>query len=88
MNYILIRHKVADFAKWKPVYDGHASSRSAAGLKEEKLLRGVDNPNEVVLLFSAQDLNKAKEFGGSDDLRQRMQQAGVTDKPDIMFLND
>lgn len=88
MNYILIRHKVADFAKWKPVYDGHASSRSGAGLKEEKLLRGVDNPNEVVLLFSAQDLNKAKEFGGSDDLRQRMQQAGVTDKPDIMFLND
>jgi len=51
-------------------------------------LRNIDNPNEVVLLFSAQDLNKAKQFGASDDLRQRMQQAGVTDKPDIWFLND
>lgn len=88
MNYLLIRHKVGDFAKWKPTYDAHSSARANAGLKEELLLRNSDNPNEVVLLFSAQDLNKAKQFGGSDDLRQRMQQAGVTDKPDIWFLND
>jgi len=88
MNYLLIRHKVAEFAKWKPAYDAHGSARANAGLKEERLLRNIDNPNEVVLLFSAQDLNKAKQFGASDDLRQRMQQAGVTDKPDIWLLND
>jgi hypothetical protein len=88
MNYILIRHKVADFGKWKPVYDSHASARTAAGLKEERLLRNIDNPNEVFLLFSAQDLNKAKHFAASDDLRQRMREAGVTDKADIWFLND
>ena len=88
MNYILIRHKVADFAKWKPVYDAHGSVRADAGLKEELLLRNIDNPSEVVLLFSASDLNKAKQFAASDDLRQRMQQAGVNDKPDIWFLKD
>ncbi len=88
MNYILIRHKVADFAKWKPVYDAHGSARADAGLKEERVLRNIDNPSEVVLLFSASDLNKAKQFATSDDLRQRMQQAGVNDKPDIWFLRD
>jgi hypothetical protein len=88
MNYILIRHKVADFGKWRPTYDAHASARAAAGLKEERLLRNIDSPNEVILLFSAQDLNKAKEFARSDDLRQKMQQAGVTDKPDVWFLED
>ena len=88
MNYLLIRHKVADFAKWKPAYDAHGSARANAGLKEEHLLRNTDDPNEVVLLFSAQNLNKAKQFAASDDLRQRMQQVGVTDKPDIWFLND
>jgi cysteinyl-tRNA synthetase len=88
MNYILIRHKVADFAKWKAVYDAHGSARADAGLKEERLLRNIDNPSEVVLLFSASDLNKAKQFATSDDLRQRMQQAGVNDKPDIWFLRD
>jgi hypothetical protein len=40
----------------------------------------------VVLLFSAQDLDKAKAFAESPDLRERMQQGGVTDKPDIYFL--
>jgi len=86
MNYILIRHKVEDFSKWKPAYDGHASARASAGLKEEHLLRNIDNPNEVILLFSAQDLDKAKAFAASPDLRERMQKGGVTDKPDIYLL--
>ena len=60
MMHMLIRHKVADFAKWKPVYDAHASARQSSGLKEEHLLRNGDDPNEVILLFSAQDLDKAK----------------------------
>ena len=59
MMHMLIRHKVADFAKWKPVYDAHAPSRQKAGLKEEHLLRSADDPNEVILLFSAEDLDKA-----------------------------
>lgn len=87
MPHIMIRHKVADFGKWKSAYDAHSFARASAGLKEEHLLRSSDNPNEVVLLFSAQDLNKGKEFAASDDLREAMQKAGVIDKPDIYFLN-
>jgi len=83
---MLIRSKVADFAKWKPVYDAHAPARQNAGLKEEHLLRSIDNPNEVIVLFSAEDLDKAKAFAASDDLRQAMQRAGVSDKPDVYFL--
>jgi hypothetical protein len=88
MNYVLIRHQVADFPSWKQAYDAHAAARNAAGLKEERLLHNVDKKNEVVLLFSASDLKKAKEFGASSDLRQAMQVAGVTDTPDIYFLTD
>jgi hypothetical protein len=86
MMHMLIRHKVADFAKWKSVYDAHASARQSAGLKEEHLLRNIEDPNEVILLFSAQDLNKAKAFAVSDDLREAMQKAGVSDKPNVYFL--
>jgi hypothetical protein len=88
MNYILIRHKVADFGKWKPAYDAHASARESAGLKEEHLWRNSDNPNEIVMLFSVQDVTRAKQFATSDDLRQRMQKAGVSDTPDIYYLSD
>ena len=47
--HMLIRHKVADFAKWKPVYDVHSSARKA-GLKEEHLFRNAEDPSEVLLL--------------------------------------
>jgi hypothetical protein len=67
---MLVGHKVADFAKWKPVYDAHLSARQKAGLKEEHLFRNADDPNEVLLLFSMEDVDKAKAFAASDDLRQ------------------
>ncbi|PYJ22558.1 MAG: hypothetical protein DME99_05075 [Verrucomicrobia bacterium] len=57
---MLVRHKVADFAKWKPVYDAHLSARQKAGLNEEHIFRNADDPNEVLLLFSMEDLDKAK----------------------------
>ena len=84
--HMLIRHKVSDFAKWKPVYDEHASARQNAGLRDLHLLRNTENPNEVILLFSVEDPEKAKAFAASDDLRQAMQKAGVSDKPDVYFL--
>ena len=66
--HVLVRHKVSDFAKWKPVYDAHLSARQNAGLKEEHLFRNADD-SEVLLLFSAEDIDKAKAFAASDDLR-------------------
>jgi hypothetical protein len=86
MNHLLMRHKVSDFATWKASYDAHAAARASAGLSELHLLRSIDNPNEVVMLFAAADLNKAKAFAASDDLRAAMQKAGVIDKPDVYFL--
>jgi hypothetical protein len=87
-GYILIRHKVRDFAEWKPAFDSHASTRDEAGLALKHLLRGADDPNDVVILFEAADLNSGKAFAGSADLKEVMQKAGVIDKPDVYFLTD
>ena len=87
MIHVLVRHKVSDFANWKPVYVAHLSARQKAGLKEEHLFRNADDRNEVLLLFSAEDIDKAKAFTASDDLRQAMEKSGVSDKPDVYFLN-
>jgi hypothetical protein len=87
MPYLLVRHKVSDYSKWKVAYDSHAPVRQKAGLKEVHLLRNIDDPNEVVLLFQAEEIAKAKEFSKSTDLREAMENAGVVDKPDIYFLS-
>jgi hypothetical protein len=86
MSHILIRHKVADFKKWKPVYDAHLPTREKAGLKQVHLGRNVESPNEVVILFEGADLDRAKAFAGSDDLKRTMQEAGVLGPPDVTFL--
>lgn len=86
-SYLLIRHKVRDFNTWKAGFDAHAPKRTEAGLTEKYLLRSAGDPNEVVALFEATDLNRARAFSESADLRQKMEQAGVVDKPDIYFLN-
>jgi hypothetical protein len=85
--FMLFRHKVRDFKSWKAGYDAHQPKRVEAGLTEKYLLRNSDDPNEVVALFEAQDLNRAKEFAASAELREKMQEVGVVDKPDVYFLN-
>jgi len=86
-GYLLVRHKVRDFSDWKRGYDAHLPKRVAAGLTEKYLLRGAHDASEVILLFEAQDLNRAKAFAESADLKETMQKVGVVDRPDIYFLN-
>ena len=88
MSYVLVRHKVKDFAKWKPVYDAHGATRKAAGSKGARLFRNVEKPKETVILFEWSDISQARAFAKSKDLREAMKRAGVTDRPDIYFLDE
>jgi hypothetical protein len=86
MRYLLVRHKVAEFDQWKSAYDAQLPARQKAGLKEVHLLRNIDAPNEVLLLYEEEDLQRAREFVDGSDLRAAMEKAGVVDKPDIYHL--
>ncbi len=86
-SYMLVRHKVREFAEWKRVYDEHLPWRTEAGLAERYLLHGADDANQIVLFFQLEDLERAKAFAESDDLRETMKKAGVLGKPDIQFLS-
>ena len=88
MNYGLIRRKVADFSKWKAIYDSNEPTRQEAGVKEKYGMHNVDGPNEVFTIFELEDVQKAREFFGSAALRAGMQQAGTVDQPDFYLLSD
>lgn len=88
MPYFLVRHKVKDYATWKPVYDEHGAIRKAAGCQGTIVFRMADDPNNVIVLLEWDNLEKAQQFTQSDDLRETMQRAGVLEKPDIYFLNE
>ena len=87
MHYLLIRHRVEDFKTWKAAFEAHLPARQRAGLKEAHLLRDMDSPHDVVLLFEVSDLAKAHQFAASSDLRETLNKGGVTNKVEIHFLD-
>lgn len=88
MAYLLVRHKVKDYSKWKTVFDEHAAMRKAGGSKGGRLFQSADNQNETLIIFEWESIEKARKFAQSEDLQKAMEKAGVADKPDIFFLED
>jgi len=84
--YLMIHIHIGDFSKWKAVYDGHIEARKQAGMKELHVLRNMENPNEITVLFELEDLEKAKAFLDSDDLREKIKESGVVGEPKFEFL--
>lgn len=85
---MLVRLKVEDYARWKPGFDGHSATRKAHGSKGGHVFRSADDPDEVLILLEWDDLEKARQFAQSDDLRKAMQQSGVSGPPDMYFLDE
>lgn len=73
MAYIMTRIDVGDFDTWKPMFDSDGpGARKAA--KGYRLLRGVENRNEVFIII---------EFGSADDAkaaREKLLASGVMDR--------
>lgn len=86
MAYLLVRHKVRDYHDWKPGFDDHGSTRKAQGSRGGMVFRNADDPNELLILMEWDNLENARQFADSDDLKEKMEEVGVTDRPDIYFL--
>lgn len=88
MPTLLIRHKVADAARWQSVFDDHGINRRANGSRGGRVFRNAADPTELLILLEWDDLARARLFARSDDLRDALARAGVTDEPDMWFLED
>jgi hypothetical protein len=86
--FLLIRHKVVDYAIWRQVFGEHEITRRANGSQRGRIFHNAADPREVLILLEWDDLERARLFTDSDDLREEMNRAGVTDRPDIWFLEE
>ncbi len=85
--YLIIRHKIEDFAKWKPAFDMHGSMRERSGCKGGQLFRESGDANSMVILFEWDNIDNATNFVESADLKEAMGKAGVIGKPEFFFLD-
>jgi hypothetical protein len=88
MSTIFVRHSVADFDVWKAGFDEHGTVRRDYGLVDAGLYRDDDDANSVTIVLNADDTARAREFLGSDDLRETMSRLGVVSQPDVWVAND
>jgi hypothetical protein len=87
MIYILVSHKVADFEKWKPVFDSDEKARKSFGVNVKKLFRSVDEPNDLHILFDAPDEASAKGCIERPELKKLMESAGVISEPVFKIMD-
>ena len=84
---VLIKHAVDSFERWLPHYEAHDSVRMAYGLEHGLLGRGMDDPNMVLLVLNASDIDRAKEFIAMPELKSVMDTAGVMGAPQIDYVH-
>ena len=88
MSTILIKHKVSDYSTWKNAFDNFADFRKSSGEKSFRILHQESDPNDLTLLFEWDSQQNAESFLTSEKLKSTMQEAGVTEAPNIQFLNE
>ncbi len=86
MNYLLVRHKVANFETWHSVFASHAEAQQKAGLRLLHLLRLTADLNDIVMLFEVSDPEKARAFTGSSKAVDSAEISGVIGIPEVLFL--
>lgn len=83
MTTVAVRHRVADFDAWKAAYDEHGAVRTQLGTTGDQVLRGADDPNEVLVLTYWPALSNAQAFLSDPSLKEAMSRAGVVAEPRI-----
>lgn len=86
MVHVLVRHKVADFNRWKEAFDAHVIARKRAGEIGFRVFHNMDDSHDLFLLFDWESADAARKFMTSSELRDRMAQAGVQGAPEIQYL--
>ncbi len=79
MPYLLERHKVQDYERWRQVFGADADGREAAGCRGARIFRNADDPQEVIVLFEWDSLESARQRIESATLSQKFEEAGVSE---------
>jgi hypothetical protein len=79
MIVLLCRNRVADFSKWRSVFDSHAPAHRDAGLPLKSIWREVEEPNNVFFWFEVIDFEKAQAFISNPAAAEAAKTSGVLD---------
>jgi hypothetical protein len=85
MVRMFVRHKVADYVAWRKGYDAFEPSRTKLGARGHAVYRDIDDSNDVTAWHDFDNVEAAKAFASSSELKAAMKGAGVVGMPTIWF---
>ena len=77
MATIFRRTRVSDYERFREVYDAGTQAREAGGFHDEQLFRNPNDPNDVLTMTTVENIERARAYGQSDEVRQRQRAAGL-----------
>ncbi len=87
MCYLIVRHTVADYEKWRPFYDGDdARRRSYGATGVSQVYRDMDDPNTTIAIMEWDNPENALKFANDPALGDLMQKAGVIGQPSLVTI--
>jgi heme-degrading monooxygenase HmoA len=86
MAKLLVHHKVQDYSAWRTIFDDDAQRRKESGSTGFQVLKSASDPNDLTIIMDWSSVDKAKAFATSDDLKEKMKNAGVISQPEMTFL--
>lgn len=84
---LMITHKVKDWDAWKKAFDSHKQERTDAGFADRAIGYEVGNNHQVTIVLLVTDMKKAEDFVKSEDLKKKMEEAGVDGPPVFFYYN-
>jgi quinol monooxygenase YgiN len=88
MVNMIIRQKVKNYDQWKPIFIEHDKVRKSYGEKSSRIFRGIENPNELMILFDWESKQKADDFMNNSNVREIMETAGIMEEPQVFIKSE
>lgn len=84
--YLVIQHTIRDYDDWKPVFDAGEYVRTRHGCIGHEIFRGDDNANDLTIMLEFPSRSAGESFMADPELRQHMDEGGVTSEPRAMWV--
>jgi quinol monooxygenase YgiN len=86
MAMLIVHMKVKDYAAFRKVFDNATPTRTRFGSTGHKVFKSPNDPNEVTVLSEWKNVDQAKVYADSNELKDSMKNAGVISQPGLTFL--
>lgn len=82
---VIVSYRVGGFDQWKTVFNAGEANRASSGFLGHHVNRAEGDPNSLAIYFAIGDVDAAKAYLTSDDVKALMQDATVISAPEMSW---